>query len=453
MARLVSLSILSTLIVVLGLTFFRVLAPFLLPLFLAGVTTLLVQPIFLRLIARLQGRVQIAAGVLSAGVMLAILLPVTIGILLAILELYTIANTVTDEQFIEKASRSIQGRTNQLDDVINRGVAFVNGYLPSDKQADAIAIRRLVRAKLRESLTGLGDRSLGSLGQTFSITVSKTFDLVGQLLSTTIAVMIGLTIYVIALYYFLSDGRDLLAAAESLIPIHIDYQREILNEFAKAVRSVVMATFLAALAQGIATTFALQVLGFGHFFSILILATVFSLIPLAGAWLVWGPVAISLFLSGNWGQGMMLTLYGAVIIGMLDNVVRAYVLNSDTKLHPLLALVSVLGGIQTMGLWGVFIGPIVASCLYALMRIFNSELFALSREKLGLEMNSGASPMAEAAIPSMDSTSCPAVPVNTQKPHSMAMLPTSPAVPTESSKPAPQTAETTTLNTSPEPNT
>ncbi len=374
MARIVSLSILSTLIVILGLTFFRVLAPFVMPLFLAGVTTLLVQPWFQKLIVRLKGRVNLAAGLLSVGILLAILVPLTVGILLASLELYTIAHTVTDEAFLKQAGTTVSVQSEEL---LDRSVKFANGYLPSDQQASKEAVRTQIREKLRDSLTEIGDRSLGP-------TVSTSFSIAGRLLSTTAMLLIGLTIYLIALYYFLADGPALLAAAEQLIPVHVDYQRELLSEFAKAVRSVVLATFMAAIAQGIATTVALEMFGFGHLFAILILSTIFSLIPLAGAWLVWAPFAIGLFANGHWIQGLVLTSYGIVVVGLLDNVVRAYVLNTDTKLHPLLALVSVLGGIQTLGLWGVFIGPIVASCLYALVRIFNTELFALSRERLGV---------------------------------------------------------------------
>ncbi len=374
MARIVSLSILSTLIVILGLTFFRVLAPFVMPLFLAGVTTLLVQPWFQKLIVRLKGRVNLAAGLLSIGILLAILVPLTVGILLASLELYTIANTVTDETFLKKAGTTVSVKSEEL---LDRTVMYANSYLPKNRQASQEAVRTLIREKLRDSLNDIGDRSLGP-------TVSTTVDIVGRLLSTTALLLIGLTIYLIALYYFLADGPALLASAEQLIPVHVDYQRELLSEFAKAVRSVVLATFMAAIAQGLATTVALELFGFGHLFAILILSTIFSLIPLAGAWLVWAPFAISLFASGHWIQGLVLTSYGIVVVGLLDNVVRAYVLNTDTKLHPLLALVSVLGGIQTLGLWGVFIGPIVASCLYALVRIFNTELFALSRERLGV---------------------------------------------------------------------
>jgi predicted PurR-regulated permease PerM len=144
---------------------------------------------------------------------------------------------------------------------------------------------------------------------------------------------------------------------------------------------VVLATFLAAFVQGLATTLALQVCGLGHFVIFLALSTVAALIPLAGTWIVWGPCAVWLAAQGHVGSAICLALYGILVVGLLDNVVRTYVLNTDAQLHPLLAFVSVLGALQVMGLWGVFIGPIVASCLYALLQIFNTELSDLATLK------------------------------------------------------------------------
>ena len=69
------------------------------------------------------------------------------------------------------------------------------------------------------------------------------------------------------------------------------------------------------------------------------------------------------------------------MVGTLDNVIRTWVLNNDAKLHPLLAFVCVLGGLKVMGLWGVFVGPVVAACLHTLLEIFNGELRAFAREK------------------------------------------------------------------------
>jgi predicted PurR-regulated permease PerM len=78
----------------------------------------------------------------------------------------------------------------------------------------------------------------------------------------------------------------------------------------------------------------------------------------------------------------MLAVWGFFVVGTLDNIIRAYILQSDAKLHPLLAFISVLGGIQAMGLWGVFIAPIIASCLHALIEIFNSELKEISKSQV-----------------------------------------------------------------------
>jgi len=105
------------------------------------------------------------------------------------------------------------------------------------------------------------------------------------------------------------------------------------------------------------------------------------LIPLAGTSLVWVPCVLWLAWQGQWMSVVLLSLYAIAIVGTLDNVVRTYVLNANVKLHPLLALISVLGGLQWIGLWGVFIGPIIASCLHALIEIFNTELRELAQER------------------------------------------------------------------------
>jgi len=117
------------------------------------------------------------------------------------------------------------------------------------------------------------------------------------------------------------------------------------------------------------------------FFLFFILSTLTSLIPVTGAWLVWMPVAIWLGFNDHLAGAVMLSLFGVTVIGTLDNVIRVHVLHNDTRLHPLLAFVSVLGGVHEMGLWGVFIGPIVACCLHALIEMFNTELGQISMRK------------------------------------------------------------------------
>ncbi len=376
MARLVSLIVLTVLIVFLGITFFQVISPFLLPLFLAGVLALLCQPIFRYFLSKTNNRAHWAAGMTTGSILAIILVPMSVGTFIATVELYTFAQERFDPQQWKPAYTKFRERLD-ADHLIDRLYESFSPPPAEEEQHEDWASRRdrfheqvetNLRANSKAALDRVAERTMGFAASTFGV--------LGKLL----AGFIGLMMFVVALHYFLADGPTLLKAARELIPVHQDYQQELITKFNKVIRAVVVATFAAALGQGIATAIALYFF-VGHFFLLSVVCTLTALIPLIGTWLVWGPVAIWLAVEGHWFSAAFLTAYGTVVIGLMDNAIRTYVLHSDAKLHPLLAFVSVLGGLQTMGLWGIFVGPIVASCLHALVQIFNSELKAFSEEK------------------------------------------------------------------------
>lgn len=375
MPRLISLAVMLLVIVILGIVFLRVIAPFLMPLFLAGITAVICQPLFRYLLQRTGDRIPLAAGLTTTAVMAIWMVPLIIGVLVASLQLYAFATTVADsprwKSLVSEAGQKAQ--THSLN-FVERSVEFVNQFLPDEEQRSAHDIVQDLQQQILTSLHNLGDRSLGQA-------TGKTVGALAGVAGSITAALIGLVIFAMALYYFLADGAGLTSAAEHLIPVHAEYQRQLLEQFSKVVRSVVLGMFAAALAQGVATGIALWFFGFPFVFVLFVLATLAALIPIVGAWLVWFPCVVVLFIDGHWGQGSILFLYGAVFVGILDNVIRTYMLNADTKLHPLLAFISILGGMQALGLWGVFIGPIVASCLHAVVKIFNTELRNFSNEQ------------------------------------------------------------------------
>ena len=77
------------------------------------------------------------------------------------------------------------------------------------------------------------------------------------LLGSIFGALVAWVMFVIALYYFLADGYLLIESTQSLIPVHLDYQKRLIDQFQKVVRAVVLATFLAAIGQGLATAIAL----------------------------------------------------------------------------------------------------------------------------------------------------------------------------------------------------
>ncbi len=378
MVRLVSLGVLLLLIVVLGLTFFHVLAPFLLPLFLAGVFTILCQPLQRHFVARCNDRHHVAAAVTTGTVMAVILVPLITATILASLQLFVVSTEFGARDWRKRLSSLEESVRQRTESAVEWATGMIDRQLPPDEARTPEDVERIVQMRVRELLTDASGRSLGMAGKT----LEGTFDLLSTSVVTVISFLMQFLIFVVALYYFLADGPELLAASERLIPVNAAYQRELIDQFAKVVRSVVTATFLCALLQALATTIILGLLGFPHLIILFLVCLMAAMIPLVGTWPIWGPCALWLFWTGHWIQGTFLLVYGTAFVGLMDNVVRTHVLKNDTALHPLLAFISVLGGLQTMGLWGVFIGPIVASCLHALAKIFNLELSEVARERL-----------------------------------------------------------------------
>ena len=99
-----------------------------------------------------------------------------------------------------------------------------------------------------------------------------------------------------------------------------------------------------------------------------------SLIPFVGTMLVWLPAAIYLMATGHLWKGIILIIWGSVVVGTIDNIIRPLVIGSRVELHPLLLLFSLLGGLQVFGFIGIFIGPVVISVIAALITLLREEL-------------------------------------------------------------------------------
>jgi predicted PurR-regulated permease PerM len=81
-----------------------------------------------------------------------------------------------------------------------------------------------------------------------------------------------------------------------------------------------------------------------------------------------------LFVEGRTGAGIFLVIYGVGVISMIDNVVKPLVLQGQSNLHPLLALLSILGGVASLGPIGIVVGPMVVVFLETLLSILQREL-------------------------------------------------------------------------------
>ena len=191
------------------------------------------------------------------------------------------------------------------------------------------------------------------------------------------SLLFNLTIMIIAVYYFLADGPTMIRAGMRLSPLDDRYEAELLDEFDTSCRAVVLATLLTAVAQGILSGIGYYVSGLNSVFFLTMLTMVFALVPFVGAAAIWLPASLWLLVDGHPYKAAFLFAYGFLIVSMADNVVKPYVLHGQSNLHPLLALLSVIGGVQVLGPLGILVGPMLVTFLQALLNMLQSELDSL----------------------------------------------------------------------------
>src|SRR5690606_2661438 len=124
----VSLGMMLTLIIALGITFYRVIAPYLLPLFVAGMTAAICQPFFKYVLKRTNNRLSLAAGITTGIILSAIMIPLLVATLIASLQLYAFAQKVTDDTVWQHKTRTY------INKVMEDAVGFGNQFLPVDQQ-------------------------------------------------------------------------------------------------------------------------------------------------------------------------------------------------------------------------------------------------------------------------------------------------------------------------------
>jgi predicted PurR-regulated permease PerM len=112
-----------------------------------------------------------------------------------------------------------------------------------------------------------------------------------------------------------------------------------------------------------------------------------ALIPFVGAAAVWVPVALWLFFHEPNGvdephrlSAILLAIYGIGVISLADNVIKPFILHGQSNLHPLLALLSVLGGVQALGPIGILVGPMVVVFMQTLLNILHNEMLSIERQ-------------------------------------------------------------------------
>jgi predicted PurR-regulated permease PerM len=197
--------------------------------------------------------------------------------------------------------------------------------------------------------------------------------LINRTSRSTLEFVVLLFITLFTLFYFFRDGRSMVHRLRFLIPLDREYKNAIAARFTSVARATVKGTLLIALVQGTLSGLTLWIFGVGSPFLWGVVATLLSIIPLVGAWLVLYPAAAVQAIQGNYWQAIGIVAVTLVVIVNVDNLLRPRLVGQETGMHDLMVFFSTLGGIGLFGTTGFILGPMLAALFLALLDIYSEE--------------------------------------------------------------------------------
>ena len=192
----------------------------------------------------------------------------------------------------------------------------------------------------------------------------------GGVLNAAFRASLGLALALFLVYYTLMDGPAFVSWLRSTMPLPDDVVDDLFAKVDATTRGVVIGHIYVAVLQALIAGIGLWAAGIPNVVFWVFVMAVLALLPLIGAFLVWGPAAAYLIAIDEVTAGILLVLYGVAVVSTVDNYVRPLLIDQRAHINPAIILLGVFGGIYSLGFVGLFVGPIVIGVLAATLETF-----------------------------------------------------------------------------------
>ena len=343
MRQVVQRSSLLVLVAAVTAAFVLLLTDLLLAVFWAAVLAILFHGLYRRLLPRMWGRRSLAAGIVLVIVLAGVVAPVL---------LLGWAVVREASQFYAAVERGVLDPGAVLD-TLGSWLPWVREVLDNfglDFEKLRSGLTSMVGNAARYAATGLVAAGQGAL-----------------------KLMLQLAVMLYLLFFFVRDGEKLVDSLVRILPLGDEREYELLGQFATVSRVSVTSLIAIGAVQGGLGGITLALLGIGSPVLLGVLMGVLSVIPAVGPGLVWAPIAIWLFASGMWVQGLILVIVGVLVVGLADNLLRPMLVGRTAQLPDYVILLATLGGLSVFGFSGLVIGPVLAALFFVSWRLFEEE--------------------------------------------------------------------------------
>lgn len=314
-------------------------------LFMAAVLAGVLGPLQERLAAALRGRRSLASGILVLALLFLVIGP------LAGLSAVMVREAADGVRFI-------------LETVRSEGASGLMEMLPGPLQElGARALARLgdLNAFIEKQLSAQGGRAASAVGAALLATGTLLFQLVMML---------------IALFFLLIHGAALSAWVEEVSPMRRGQTRELVVEFRKVSYAVIVSTLATAGVQALVAFVGYLIAGVPHAVFFAFITFFVAIIPAIGAGTVGLFAALILLLTGHPYMAIFLALWSLIVVGLIDNVIKPYLIKGGVQMAGAVVFFSLIGGLAAFGMVGLIIGPLAVALFLALLRMYQRDFKA-----------------------------------------------------------------------------
>ncbi|HVB19751.1 MAG TPA: AI-2E family transporter [Candidatus Paceibacterota bacterium] len=195
----------------------------------------------------------------------------------------------------------------------------------------------------------------------------------GSLIYQTLYVLFDTFLMLLALFFFLRDGRSFLASFARMSPFGNSATNDILSKMYETIRSVVRGTLFIAIIRWVCLGVAFTLFGIPNALLWSSIGAIIGAIPGVGTPFALIGAVVYLYLQGNVVSALVLALLGGIIIALVDNFLTSYFFSKGLEISPVFVLFSILGGIVFFGPIGFVLGPLVLSVFLSVIRVYNFE--------------------------------------------------------------------------------
>ena len=328
-----------------SLAMLAIVLPFFQPVLWAVLAAIIFQPLFRRILAWRGGRETQAA-----------VLTLTVIFLVVVLPALWIGSAVVDE-----ATRLFTAlREGRIDVAMYFERIFT--ALPGNIQASLTTAGLDDLSEVQARVTDFIQASLGLIAQQALAIGGSVFGFV-----------LGFAIAAYVAFFLLRDGRAIADQVLAALPFDRAIADRLGERFLVLVRATIKGSVVVGIVQGALGAITFWIVGIPSILLLGVVMAIASLLPAVGPAIVWVPVALYLLATGAIWQGIVVTVSGVALIGMIDNVLRPILVGRDTGIPDWLILITTLGGIALFGLSGIVIGPLVAGLFLASWTILGEQ--------------------------------------------------------------------------------